>query len=562
MLEEVRKLMKKYDMDYMLFKDSDPHMSEYTNDYYKQRTIISKFTGSNGTLIVGNEDAYLFTDGRYFIQAEKELRGSGIKLMKMGEKDCPSILSFLNNLISQGKKVFTSDKLTAYKDFLTYNFSLNDYSDDLFYEAYKNKNGTPYPIMNVDSDVEILDISLTGESTASKLERIRSKMSSISSEVFISADLASNMWIYNIRGNAVPHNPVAFSYSVITKDKAYLFLMNSEKITDFIDEVSIEEYDGFEKFLKENICDKTAVSFSFSKTPAFVGHLLKDKNCRLIDNDCDVCLFKAIKNDTEIENMRIYYKKDNAILKEFLKFVKNSDLSSLNEFDLAEKLDNMRLSDKDCSDLSFDTISAFGPNGAMMHYEATKESNSFIGKDNLYLVDSGGQWSGATTDVTRTVSIGTPSYKMKHDYTRVLRGLLHLQNAVFMEGVTGVNLDILARLPMWEEGDDYKCGTGHGIGYRLCVHEGPNSIRWRHTKDDAVLKPGMIMSDEPGIYRENEYGIRLENVILVKEKCETSDGRFLCFECLTYVPFDEDLILREEMSEKELLWLDEYMMKC
>lgn len=562
MLNKIRELMNKYDMDFLLFKDSDPHMSEYTNDYYKQRTKISGFTGSNGTLIVGMDEAYLFTDGRYFIQAEAELKGTGIKLMKMGEKDCPSIIDFINGLISKGKRIYTSDRLVSYKEFTTYKFTQNDNSDNLFYKAFESKYGQKYESLKADTSIEVLPINIAGESVESKLERIRIKMDKLSANSFISADLASNMWIYNIRGNAVPCNPVAFSYSLITKEKAYLFLMDSEKVASFNENVEILSYDDFELFISEKIKDKEVVAFDFSSTPAFVGNLLKNKNCVIKDSDCDVNLFKSVKNETEIENIKKYYKKDNQIVKSFLEFVKNNDLSDTNEFELANKLDNMRLSDEDCFDLSFDTISAFGPNAAMMHYEATEESNSKIEKDNLYLVDSGGQWVGATTDITRTVAIGNPTYKMKHDYTRVLRGLLHLQNAVFMEGVTGVNLDILARLPLWEEGDDYKCGTGHGIGYRLCVHEGPNSIRWRHTAKDAVLKPGMIMSDEPGIYREGEYGIRLENVILVKEKCVTNDGRFLCFEPLTYVPFDEDLILREEMSEEEKKWLSDYLSKC
>ena len=238
------------------------------------------------------------------------------------------------------------------------------------------------------------------------------------------------------------------------------------------------------------------------------------------------------------------------------------DLSDKNEFYLEQMLDNMRLSHEECYDLSFNTISASGPNAAMMHYSASKENSSNILNNSLYLVDSGGQWIGATTDVTRTVHVGEVTYEMKHDYTRVVRGMLSLQNAVFLEGVTGVNLDILAREPMWEEGDDYKCGTGHGIGFMLNVHEGNHAIRWKSTSKDVSLRPGMLVSDEPGIYKEGKYGIRLENILLVKEKCETPDGRFLCFECLTYVPLDEDLILRDEMSYRELKWLDEYQSKC
>ncbi len=562
MIKEIRDLMNKYNMDFVLFKDSDPHMSEYTNDYYKQRTKISGFTGSNGTLIVGMEDAYLFTDGRYFIQAENELKNTGIKLMKVGEKGYPSLNDFINDLISSGKKVFTNDKLISYKEFTHYKLSSNDYSKRLFYDAFEAEYKRKYDCFEVVSDIEVLPLEISGETSISKLSRVREKMKENSLDAFVSSDLAVNMWLFNIRGNAIPCNPVAFSYAFITPKDAFLFVYDSDKVKDRIDNCQICEYEDFEQFLEDNVKSSMSVAFDYLSTPAFIGNLLKDKKCIMKDYDAETNLFKAVKNDIEIQNIKKYYEKDNRIVKDFIDYVKNNDLSGINEYDLANKLDNMRLSKPECLDLSFDTISAFGPNAAMMHYEATEESNSKIEKDNLYLVDSGGQWVGATTDITRTVAIGNPTYKMKHDYTRVLRGLLHLQNAVFMEGVTGVNLDILARLPLWEEGDDYKCGTGHGIGYRLCVHEGPNSIRWRHTAKDAVLKPGMIMSDEPGIYREGEYGIRLENVILVKEKCVTNDGKFLCFEPLTYVPFDEDLILREEMSEEEKKWLSDYLSKC
>lgn len=562
MLNEIRKLMKNHNMDYFLFKDSDPHMSEYVCDYYRQRTKVSGFTGSNGTLIVGLEDAFLFTDGRYYIQAEKELDGTGIKLMKMGERNCPSVKDFISEITSSGKKIYTNDSLISYKDYLNYGFFDKDFSKDIFYDAYENKYHQKYPELNADTDVCVLDIELTGESVSGKIKRIRDKMDVTKTDVFVSSDLAVNMWIYNIRGNAVPNNPVAFCHSAVTKDGAYLFIKDKEKLSAIDSSVVVRDYDEILDFIDE--CkDYTTFTFDYSKTPASLAKRIKNKKGSIIKNgDCQTSLMKCIKNDTEINNIRKYYSKDNKIVKEFLEFVKSNDLSGMNEYDLSQKLDGMRLSDEDCFDLSFDTISAFGSNAAMMHYEATQEKNIEIGKDNLYLVDSGGQWRGATTDITRTVAIGNPSYKMKHDYTRVLRGLLHLQNATFMEGVTGINLDILARLPMWEEGDDYKCGTGHGIGYRLCVHEGPNNIRWRQSLDDVVLRTGMIMSDEPGIYREGEYGIRLENVILVKEKCVTKDGRFLCFECLTYVPFDEDLILRNEMSPQELEWLDDYMRKC
>ena len=304
--------------------------------------------------------------------------------------------------------------------------------------------------------------------------------------------------------------------------------------------------------------------FAFDKMPYKYAKILEDKSFELFNFDCNVSYMKAIKNETEIANIRKAYAEDNKAVCRFINWLNNEDVLSYDEYYLANKLDEIRLFNEDCLDLSFDTISASGANAAMMHYEAKENECSKILNDNLYLFDSGGQWIGGTTDITRTVAIGTPTYEMKHDYTRVARGMLALMNAVFIEGCTGINLDILAREPMWEEGDDYKCGTGHGIGYMLSVHEGPQAIRWIANPNgkDAILKPGMLLSDEPGIYKDGKYGIRIENILLVKEKCVTSDGRFLCFECLTYVPLDEKLLLREEMTAKEVKWLDDYQERC
>ena len=343
---------------------------------------------------------------------------------------------------------------------------------------------------------------------------------------------------------------------------------NSDEFNDVVKHLSENGvkcmlYDNFEKFVNILPAKKSAC-FSFEKMPVKYALMLKEREYNLFNYDCQVSYSKSIKNETEIKNIKEAYKKDNKCVKEFLEWIEKEEVTNYDEFYLSKKLDDIRLSNDDCLDLSFDTISASGPNAAMMHYEAKENDCSEILNNNLYLVDSGGQWIGGTTDITRTVAIGTPTYEMQHDYTRVARGMLALMNAVFLEGCTGINLDILAREPMWEEGDDYKCGTGHGIGYMLSVHEGPHAIRWLQGVNgrDTVLKPGMLVSDEPGIYKEGKYGIRIENILLVKEKFETTDGRFLCFECLTYVPLDEKLLLRDEMTSKEIAWLDEYQDKC
>ncbi len=586
LIDCIREEMKTAGYDWYFTKDSDPHMSEYVNDYYKFRSIISGFTGSNGTLAVGIDKAYLFTDGRYFIQAEKELEGSGIELMKLSTPGFPTIKEFIGKLIKEGLTVACPSEIFSYKEILDYGFNALDNDNSIFLDAYFRFKGEEYPEAKIDDSVEFLSDELTGESTEKKIEKIRKYL--IDNEIFyyMSASLDSNMWLLNIRGNAIKYNPMAFSFVIVTPRDVSVFIYDNEgknrdlvagKDTRIHLSTGFEEtsslfrnqkiycflYNNFERFLA-NLPGSRRACFAFDKMPAKFAKILEGKNYQLINADCNVSRLQAIKNDVEINNLREAYRKDNKVVCEFQNWVKANDVTSMNEYELMKRLDSMRLYNSDCRDLSFDTISASGPNAAMMHYESKENDCSMILNDNLYLFDSGGQWIGGTTDITRTVAIGTPTYEMKHDYSRVARGMLALMNAVFIEGCSGLNLDVLAREPMWEEGDDYKCGTGHGVGYMLSVHEGPHAIRWmqKPVGREAILRPGMLVSDEPGIYKEGKYGIRIENILLVREKCETPDGRFLCFECLTYVPLDENLLLREEMSDREIMWLDHYQNAC
>ena len=575
LLDFIRKEMVMKGYDYFFIKDCDPHMSEYVNEYYKFRTKISGFDGSNGTLAIGLNDAFLFTDGRYFIQAENQLKGTGIELMKMSTPGYPTIKEFIKKKTDSGLKVACPSMIFSFREYSNFGFNVLDDDNSVFLNAYKKFSGEDYPALNIDKRISILPLEISGESTLSKIEKVQKKLIEKDMFYFFSAALDVNMWLLNLRGNAIRYNPLALSYVCITQKQATAFLYGSDgygdtkefqEVMDYLKEnrVKVLLYDSFEKFINILPGNKKAC-FSFDKMPVkYARKMIDEKEFSIFNYDCDVSLMKAVKNETEIENIRKAYAKDNKVVCDFLDWIKKNDVVNINEFDLSKKLDEMRLSKEDCYDLSFDTISASGPNAAMMHYEAKENECSGILNNNLYLVDSGGQWTGGTTDVTRTVAIGTPTYEMKHDYTRVARGMLTLMNAVFLEGCTGINLDILARAPMWEEGDDYKCGTGHGIGYMLSVHEGPQAIRWLQSLNgkDTVLKPGMLLSDEPGIYKEGKYGIRIENILLVKEKCVTADGRFLCFECLTYVPLDEKLLLRDEMTSKEIAWLDDYQDKC
>lgn len=564
-LDNFKKLMSVQGIDYFCIKDADEHNSEYVSDEFKFRTLLSGFSGSNGLLIIGLEKSYLFTDGRYFIQAIKELKDTGIKLMKLNTPGYPSVKEFINELVESGAQIGYNPYNFSYKELKEYNLNYPDISNDIYKKAYNDTFGIQYESDSFDTTFYIVDDKLAGVSVSDKIVMIRKKINEIKRDFVLVSALDSVMWIYNIRGKAVKYNPVACSYGYISDNEAVLFIKNPDSDTNRVyserlrqQGIDVIDYGSFINFI--NTLKGLKGCVDESTLCAYVGNILKSNQNDLLDNDAGISLMKCIKNETEIANIKKVYIKDSKIVSEFLKYVENLNVNTENEYTLACKLDEMRLSDKDCFDLSFDTISAFGPNGAMMHYEATKDSYSEISTDNLYLVDSGGQWIGGTTDITRTVSLGEPSYEMKHDYTLVLRGLLNLQNAVFIEGLGGRNLDTFARAPLWREFSDYKCGTGHGIGYMLNVHEGPFSIS--KSAKDTCIKPGMIVSDEPGIYKENKYGIRLENILLCVKKGENEGDVYLGFEPLTFVAFDEKLILRDEMTEDEIKWLNEYQSVC
>lgn len=597
-IEAMRFLMKKNKIDYYVLEDKDPHLSEYVDYHYRLRTLFTGFDGSNGTLLLGQDDAYLWTDGRYFIQASKQLEGTGITLMRMGEKDVPSFDEFIGLNVPIGRRIcffsLTVSKSTVEKvnRSILKNAMNNQGGAVAGKENIKNMivmdegSGMPYTALEMagceckpllPGIITIPDENLFTLKASDKIRLIKQRLINNHLGVYVVPDLAQNMYLFNLRGSDIEKNPLAFSYSVFTKTEAYLYvysnvitkeLMNYAADNGFV----IRSYDDFYKELIVLAQGKFA-GIDSTKCTDKLFRILSSSSKGIVDTNLDIPLDLAIKGEKEIANLRDIYKIDSAVLAKFLNEMKEYGrrialnpigAEYMNEYDAMCRLDMMRLANKECFDLSFTTISAFGPNGAMMHYESTESDNSRIDINNLYLVDSGGQYFGGTTDVTRTIAIGEPTYEMKHDYTKVVRGMLALQNAVWLEGCTGINLDILARLPMWEEGDDYKCGTGHGVGYMLSVHEGPHAIRWRNKADgpDTVLKPGMLVSDEPGIYKEGKYGIRMENILLVKEKCQTADGTFLCFECLTYVPVDMDLIIPEEMNDKELKWLYDYQNKC
>ena len=568
-LSALREKMSANGIDYYLMPTSDYHNSEYSADFFKAREYFCGFTGSNGTLVVSKDWAGMWTDGRYFIQADREMEGTGVTLYKMGEEGVPTITEYLAKNMTSGQVLGFDGKVVPAREGLGYEKKLKKkqvkikFDKDLAAEVWSDRPALPC------NPIYVLSDELCGKSFAEKLADIRKVMEEEKANSYLLCKLDDICWLTNLRGNDVECNPVILSYLFITKKTVSMFVQFDElndEVRDYCCRNGIElvaynriiswldeyEYDGI------TLYDERNVSYSVFRT-------IKDNsenNGASIKNIYDPTeMMKACKNETEIKNIREVYIKDSAVLTKFIYWVKNeAPKGTLNEYTAAMHLDNMRAQLPGFIELSFPTISAYKDNAAMMHYEATESSNAELKPEHFLLVDSGATYMGGTTDVTRTIVLGPVTDEEKKHYTLTAVGMLQLANAHFLEGCNGRNLDILARQPLWNIGIDYKCGTGHGIGYMLNVHEGPHSIRWksRSSEDEAALKVGMIMSDEPGVYIEGKHGIRIENILEVVEGEKNSDGQFFEFRHLTYVPLDRDAIDKQYLQPREIEAINEY----
>ncbi|MBO5503055.1 MAG: aminopeptidase P family protein, partial [Lachnospiraceae bacterium] len=400
-----------------------------------------------------------------------------------------------------------------------------------------------------------------GRTVAQKLADLRRELAFAGASFFVSSKLDEIMWLFNVRGDDVECNPVAMSNCLISGNDAFLFLQE-EAVTEEVRAhlakygVKLMNYGSFQAFLRDFDFDG-AVAYDPKELSFSLAETLRSAQCREIASPLEK--MKAVKNAVEAANARSCYLEDSAMLTKFIYWLKRSaGKIPMTEYTAAMKLDGMRAQISDFMGLSFGTISAYGPNAAMMHYSADEESAAEVLPEGMLLVDSGGQYLRGTTDVTRTMSLGPVTDEMRRAYTLTAVGCLSLQNAVFLHGCTGRNLDILAREPLWRVGIDYKCGTGHGIGNFLNVHEGPQNIRWKHAADEAMMEAGMIVSDEPGVYRENEFGIRIETILLTVERETTPDGTFLAFEPLTFVPLDRELLDPQYLTQEAREQLNRY----
>ena len=561
---KLREIMKENGVAYYYITTADYHASEYADDFFKEREFMSGFTGSNGNLLIGMDMAGLWTDGRYFIQAEKELEGSGIELFRMAEEGVPTTLEYLEANMKDGE-VLAFDGRTV-------STGLGQQMEEMVAE----KNGKIfYQVDYVDSiwadrpsrkceEAFALDEKICGKTVAEKLDMVRDVMNKKGCSNLVLSKMDDIMWLFNIRGGDVACTPVALSYAVVTKDNSYLFLQDkavTEELKAWIDKrpVVLCDYESIMDFLQKTVwdgavlMDKANISYAIYKLVSEAAEVV------LGDNPTE--LLKSMKNEVELEMMREVYLKDSLVVCRFMKWIKeNIGKVPMTEVSAAEYMDNLRKSTEGFLDLSFPTICGYKENAAMMHYQATEECHKELAPEGMLLIDCGGQYLGGTTDVTRTFALGPVSDEMKVHFTAVAMGMLRLLNGKFLYGCTGRNVDILARGPLWDMNIDYKCGTGHGIGYILNVHEGPQNVRWRFLEGmkEVPLEAGMLLSNEPGVYIEGSHGIRTENIMVTKNDVKNGDGQFMCFESLTFAPIDLDLIDTSIMERKDIENLNRY----
>ena len=556
----LRERMKEKKIDAYLVPTDDFHASEYVGEYFKCRKYITGFTGSAGTAVIMQDMAGLWTDGRYFIQAAAQLEGTGVDLFKMGEPGVPTIHQFLEEKLGEGMCLGFDGRTISAKEAAELSEALGkkgaslsvDY--DLVGEVWEDR-----PALSCEPVME-LDVKWAGESRADKCAKIRKAMEEKGADAFVLTSLDDIAWLLNIRGGDVHCCPVVLSYLVMTQKEIKLFANEKAFPAEVLDAlakdgVTLLSYDSiyeyvktFAKDMKVLLCKQKANSRLVSNIPAEV-EILDEENLTLLP--------KAIKNPVEVENERIAHIRDGVALTKFIYWLKkNVGKIPMTELSAEEKLYSFRAQQENFIDNSFDPIISYGVHAAINHYSATPETDIPIEPRSFLLADTGGNYYEGTTDTTRTIVMGPVTDEQKKFFTAVLRGMLNLGNAKFRYGCTGVNLDYLARGPLWELGQDFNHGTGHGVGYLLNVHEGPNSFRWKVVPgNNAVLEEGMITSDEPGYYVEDGYGIRHENMIVCKKAEKTQFGQFMCFEFLTMVPFDLDAVVPEQMTahERELL---------
>ena len=560
-LEAMRKVMESKQLDAFIIPSTDAHLSEYPPKYWESRKWISGFTGSAGTAAVTKDKAGVWTDSRYFIQGEVELKDTGFDLFKMGQPETPDMIAWIVDQVGPGGTVGIDALVYAAADADMLKAILDDKgikletTFDPFTKIWEDRIAIPK------NKVFTLSDDVTGESVESKITRINKELEKVDADGIIIVTLDAVAWTFNLRGNDVDYNPVAVAYAYVSKEETVLFI-DSDKLTDDIKSaykkagVTLAEYE--EVF---NYVSRLPQGNSVCITGSKINYKLKETipaHCKIVDVPSPVDWMKSIKNETELKGFRNAMVKDGiAMVKFYMWLEKAVPEGNVSELDVAAKLTEFRSQQPLFVGDSFGTIAGYGGNGAIIHYSATPENYAMVQPKGLLLVDSGGQYKDGTTDITRTVAVGRLTRQMKRDYTNVLKGHIAISTAIYPEGTRGSQLDILARKALWDNCLTYWHGTGHGIGHFLNVHEGPQNIRLE--ENPTTLVPGMVTSNEPGLYRANEYGIRIENLIVTREYKKTKDfGAFYDFETITLCPIDTTPIVKKLMTREERKWLNSY----
>lgn len=557
----LRNLMIARGWDAVVLRGCDPHGSEYLAPRYQAVTWVSGFTGEAGDLVIFRDEAGLWTDSRYFIQAVKQLEGSGIDLHKTRMADSVSIADYI---AAKGCCTVVCDSLCESADSIAELCAASQRNPsfrleripDLIDEVWAARPPVPNtPVIN-------LDEASVGMGRVQKIEWLRAWMQDVDAEYCLLGALDEIAWMLNVRGQDIDFNPVVFSYLLVGQDSVQWFVTKGETADeDSLDTfellqsegVSIEAYDA----VAAEISRLAACGVKIAYDPATLNGELAGRLAGQKAIGSPVPLKKAVKTAQEIEGMREAHLEDGLAMEKFLYWLEGElQQRQVPEWEAAQYLHERRAEIPGYMGDSFETISAWGPGAALPHYSTPKDDSTLIGNDGLYLVDSGGQYLFGTTDITRTIPVGETTYQQKEDYTLVLKGMIDLSMAVFPYGTAGCQIDALAREPLWRTGRNFGHGTGHGIGFFLCVHEGPQSIRQNFLSQ--ALLPGMITSNEPALYREGSHGIRHENVILCRDAYSNEFGRWLCFETLTLCHFSTDAVLPQLLSREELQWLNDY----
>lgn len=564
-IEAIRRRMDEKGIDVYYIPNEDDHLSqEYTAEYFQCKSFVSGFSGESGCVIITKDFAGLWTDGRYFTQAENELKGTCVELMRMRQEGVPDALDFLVNAVKEGGsvgydgRVVSASVSLALKRKLAFKKAKLVTKYDLAGEVW----GKERPAMPKEK-LFVLAAKWTGETASERIARVRAAMKTNHADVLVLTALEDPCWLLNVRGNDIACTPVAYAFALITMRSVSYYIDKdklTKKVSDHLAEnkVTVKPYNKLASDLAKLHGKRIWTSLSQLNTELY-SSLAEDNS--IINETSPVVMFRAVKNSTEIRNLRNAHIKDGVAMVQFIHWVKdNVSKGGMSELSAQNYLYERRSEQKDYIEPSFHTICAYQANAAMMHYSADENNYAMIEPRGVLLVDSGGTYKDGTTDITRTIALDELTETEKKYYTMVLKGHLALARAKFLYGTAGSNLDILARGPMWQMDIDYQCGTGHGVGHVLSVHEGPHGIRWGlpRKSEGERFEPGMIVTNEPGIYLPYEIGIRIENELLVVKGTKNFYGQFLEFENVTYCPYDLDAIDVKYLNDEEIEQINAY----